>query len=63
MLAVDLRAGTVDIVVLVDASGRDAGSVIATGRLLDCLRQGAPFEAAVLTVRGGAIQVEVRAPA
>ncbi|MDT7571084.1 MAG: hypothetical protein QOE05_1258 [Actinomycetota bacterium] len=63
ILAVELRTGSVDIVVLVDASGQDAGSIIATGRLLECLRQGAPFEAGVMTVRGGAIQVEVRAPA
>jgi hypothetical protein len=60
VLGVELRTGAVDIVVLVDGSGDDAGSIIATGRLLDCLRQGAQFQADVLSVRGGAIQVEVR---
>lgn len=41
---------------------RVAGSVVPTARLLECLRQEETFEALVLSVTGGAVRLEVRAP-
>lgn len=60
-LEVRLLQGTPDLVVAVDNLGRDAGGISPTLRLTDCLRQGVPFQATVLTVHGGAIQVQVQA--
>jgi hypothetical protein len=60
-LVVLLRQGPPDLVVAVDHLGREAGGISPTARLLDCLRQGVPFQADVLTVHGGAIQVLVQA--
>jgi hypothetical protein len=60
-LTVLLRQGPPDLVVTVDNQDREAGGISPTTRLLDCLRQGVPFQATVLTIHGGAIQVEVQA--
>jgi hypothetical protein len=60
-LAIVLREGPLDLVVAVDNQGRDAGGISPTLQLINCLRQGVAYGATVLTVRGGAVQVEIRA--
>jgi hypothetical protein len=60
-LDLDLRDGPPRTVVLVDQTGRDAGAIVATGRLIECLQDGVRFVAIVTQVRGGAIWLEVRA--
>jgi hypothetical protein len=60
-LEVRLREGPPDVVVVVDRFGREAGGISPTLRLVDCLRQGVPFLATVLSIDGGAIQVQVQA--
>ena len=60
-LEILLREGPPDLVVAVDNHGRDAGGISPTLQLITCLRQGVAFQATVLTVHGGAVQVEVRA--
>lgn len=62
LLEVVLRDEQPPLVVAVDETGRDAGGILPTGRLIDCLRQGFRFEAEVTRRTGGAVQVEVRAP-
>lgn len=49
------------LVVAVSQSGHDAGGVVPTGQLIECLRQGFRFEAEVTSHSGAAIQIEVRA--
>ncbi|MCF6506869.1 hypothetical protein E9549_05540 [Blastococcus sp. MG754426] len=63
VLTVQLQDGSPVIVALITAGGQIAGSVVPTGRLLTCLRQGVPFLAHVRSAVGGAIQVEIRAAA
>jgi hypothetical protein len=60
-LDLDLRDGPPRTVVLVDRAGRDAGAIVATGRLIECLQDGVRFVASVTQIRGGAIWLEVRA--
>lgn len=60
-LEILLREGPPDLVVAVDNQGRDAGGISPTIQLINCLRQGVAYRAGVLTVHGGAVQVEVRA--
>jgi hypothetical protein len=60
-LEILLREGPPDLVVAVDSQGRDAGGITPTLQLINCLRQGVAYQAGVLTVHGGAVQVEVRA--
>lgn len=59
-LDLQLREGESVQVVVVDSLGRDAGAILAIGRLLECLREGFRFIAKVTSVDGGAIRVEVR---
>lgn len=49
------------LVVAVNQAGLDAGGIVPTRQLLDCLQQGFRFEAEVTSRNGGAIQIEVRA--
>lgn len=49
------------LVIAVDQARREAGGILPTGRLIECLRQGFRFEAEVMRRIGGAVQVEVRA--
>jgi hypothetical protein len=60
-LQILLREGPPDLVVAVDNQDRDAGGITPTLQLIACLRQGVAFQATVLTIHGGAVQVEVRA--
>lgn len=60
VLAVALQPGPPPVVALSAPAGL-AGSVVPTNRLLDCLRQGVPFEAEVTFANAGAVRVEVRA--
>jgi hypothetical protein len=61
LLQVVLRDEQPPLVVAVDQAGRDAGGIVPTGRLIECLRQGFRFEAEVTSRNGGAIRIEVRA--
>lgn len=61
LLQVVLRDEQPPLVVAVDQAGQDAGGIVPTGQLIDCLRQGFRFEAEITSQNGGAIQVEVRA--
>jgi hypothetical protein len=61
LLEVVLRDEQPPLVVAVSQNGRDAGGILPTGRLIECLRQGFRFEAEVTSRTGGAVQVEVRA--
>ena len=61
LLQVVLRDEQPPLVVAVDQAGQDAGGIVPTGQLIDCLRQGFRFEAEVTSRSGGAIQIEVRA--
>jgi hypothetical protein len=61
VLDVVLRDEQPPLVVVVDQAGQDAGGIVPTGQLIDCLRQGFRFEAEVTRRSGGAIQIEVRA--
>lgn len=63
VLTVQLQDGSPVIVALVTAGGQIAGSVVPTGRLLACLRQGVLFLGHVRGAAGGAVQVEIRAAA
>lgn len=63
VLILQLQDGSPVIVALVTSGGQIAGSIVPTGRLLNCLRQGVPFLAEVRGAAGGAIQVEIRAAA
>ena len=56
-----LHDGPPVVVVVVDEQQRQAGAIIPTGRLLECLQQGVQFLAVVKNVRGGAIWLEVQA--
>ena len=61
VLALELQEGPPPVVALNAPSGSLAGSVVPTVRLLECLRQGVPFEARVTATNGGgAVRVEVR---
>ena len=60
-LDVVLREGTPALVVAVTQSGDDAGGILPTGQLIECLRQGFTFQAEVKGRNGGAVNVEVRA--
>lgn len=62
VLSLSLQPGPPPVVALYDAAGALAGSVVATSRLLECLRQGVAFEAEVTQMPGGgSVRVEVRA--
>jgi len=61
LLDVVLRDEQPPLVVAVNRAGQDAGGIVPTGQLIDCLRQGYRFEAEVTSRNGGAIQTEVRA--
>ena len=62
ILSVALQPGPPPVVALHDASGALAGSVVATVRLLECLRQGVRFEAEVTRLGGGgSVRLEIRA--
>lgn len=61
LLQVVLREGQPPLVVAVDQAGQDAGGIVPTGQLIDCLRRGFRFEAEVTSRNGGAIQIQVRA--
>ena len=61
VLQVVLRDEQPPLVVAVDQAGQDAGGIVPTGQLIDCLRQGFRFEAEVTNRNGGAIRVQVRA--
>jgi hypothetical protein len=61
LLQVVLRDEQPPLVVAVEQTGREAGGILPTGRLIECLRQGFRFEAEVTRRIGGAVQLEVRA--
>lgn len=61
VLDVVLREGSPALVVAVTQTGEDAGGILPTGQLIECLRQGFTFEAEVTSRVGGAVNVEVRA--
>lgn len=61
VLTLQLRPGPPRIVAAVTPDGLDAGSILPTQRLLDCLGQGVAFEAHVDVVDGGLVKMTVRA--
>jgi hypothetical protein len=61
LLGVALRDEQPPLVVAIDQAGQDAGGIVPTGQLIECLRQGFRFEAEVTSRNGGAIHIEVRA--
>jgi hypothetical protein len=63
ILTLQLRQGPPKIVAAVTADGLDAGSILPTQRLLDCLEQGVAFEAHVDLADGGLVQTTIRAAA
>jgi hypothetical protein len=62
-LTLQLRPGPPRIVAAVTPGGQDAGSILPTQRLLDCLEMGVAFEAHVDVVDGGLVKTTVRAVA
>ena len=63
VLALQLRPGPPRIVAAVTTEGLDAGSILPTQRLLDCLEQGVAFEARVDLADDGLVKTTVRAVA
>jgi hypothetical protein len=61
LLSVLLRDEQPALVVGIDEAGQEAGGIVPTGQLIDCLRRGFRFEAEVKSRDGGAVQIEVRA--
>ena len=62
ILSVELETHPRDRVVVKRPSGQVAGAITST-RLVDiieCLRQGTQYEAVVLSVRGGRVDIEIR---
>ena len=62
-LEVVLREGQPPLVVALDPAGREAGGILPTGQLIECLRRGFRFQADVTGRTGGAVQLVVRAAA
>lgn len=48
-------------VVALTLAGALAGSIVPTGRLLECLRSGVAFQAIARSIDGGAVRLEVKA--
>ena len=61
LLTVVLRDEDPPLVIATNSDGQEAGGILPTGQLIECLRQGVRFEAEVRGRTGGAVRVEVRA--
>jgi hypothetical protein len=59
-LGVALREGQPPLVVATDPAGQEAGGILPTGQLIECLRAGFDFVAEVTSANGGAIRLRVQ---
>lgn len=61
VLSVVLRDDSPPLVLAVTAGGDEAGGILPTGQLIECLRRGVPFAARVIRMNDGAVELDVRA--
>lgn len=61
VLAVVLRGESPPLVVAVTASGEEAGGILPTGQLIECLQRGFAFAARVTRINDAAVELDVRA--
>lgn len=60
-LAVVLRGESPPLVVALTTSGEEAGGILPTGQLIECLQRGIAFEARVTRINNAAVELDVRA--
>jgi hypothetical protein len=61
VLAVILRGESPPLVVAVTVGGDEAGGILPTGQLIDCLQRGVAFAARVIRINDAAVELDVRA--
>ncbi|GAA2396351.1 hypothetical protein [Mycolicibacterium llatzerense] len=60
-LSIVLRGETPPLVVAITSDGAEAGGILPTGQLIECLQRGVEYVAQVVRINDAAIELDVRA--